>query len=316
MRRFLHILIIAGIFLTGCASQGATQTEQTAIANSIIQQIGLQETAVSFALTPTITPTASQTPTLTVTPSPLPTSTPTATPTWIKHVKGQPIIAPILLYHHIRDIDKPGRYDISPAVFKTQMDYLKQWGYTSITIETLVNAMKYNDPLPEKPVVITFDDGALDVYENAFPVMQELGLVGEFYIVSNRLKSVDFVNVAQLREMIAAGWEIGSHSHSHIDLTLNHNAINAEARGSKDELYNAIGIPINSFAYPFGQIDPVVGDHVSTYGYSNAVGLGTSYTHTLGTIFYLSRIEVRNEYDFEGFAKLLPWSPVSTPPAN
>ena len=316
MKRLLPLFILLSLLVSSCSNQAATQTQQTAIANSIMDQLKIQQTSAAFALTPTFTPTASQTPTITFTPSPSPTVTPTITPTWIKHVKGTPVIAPILLYHHIRDIEKPGRYDISPSVFENQLLYLKQWGYTSITIETLVNAMKYGDPLPEKPVVITFDDGTLDVYDNAFPVMKKLGFVGTFYIVSNRLKAADFVNVAQLREMIAAGWEIGSHSHSHLDLTLNHNAINTEARGSKVELFDAIGLPVNSFAYPFGQIDPVVGDHVSSYGYSNAVGLGTSYIHTMGSIFYLSRIEIRNEYDYEAFAKRLPWSPVSTPPAN
>lgn len=316
MKYLLPLLLAVSITLSACSNQAPTRTEQTAIANSILQQLEIKQTAAVLALTPTITPTASQTPTVTFTPSPSPTATPTITPTWIKHVKGTPIIAPILLYHHIRDTEIPGRYDISPSVFKDQLLYLKQWGYTSITIETLVNAMKYSDRLPEKPVVITFDDGTLDVYENAFPIMKELGFVGTFYIVSNRLKAADFVNADQLKEMVSAGWEIGSHSHSHLDLTLNHNSINTEARGSKVVLQDAIGIPINSFAYPFGQIDPVVGDHVSTYGYTNAVGLGTSFIHSMGTIFYLSRIEVRYEYDYETFAKLLPWSPVSTPPAN
>ncbi len=316
MRRVFPIFILVVFIISSCASQTATRINETAIANSILQQIEAKQTVIAFDLTPTITPTASQTPTVTVTPSPVPSATPTITPTWIKHAKGTPILAPILLYHHIRDIEKPGRYDISPAVFETQMQYLKEWGYTSITIETLVNALKYSDPLPEKPVMITFDDGALDVYQNAFPIMQKLGFVGTFYIVSNRLKSVDFVHVPEIREMISAGWEIGSHSHSHIDLTQNHNSINAEAKGSMTELSDAIGVGIYSFAYPFGMIDPVVGDHISTYGYSNAVGLGTSYTHTLGQIFYLSRMEVRNDYDATGFARLLPWSPVTTPPAQ
>lgn len=315
MRRALPLLLLLALILSACASQAATRTEQTAIANSIMEQIQVKQTDVAVALTPTITPTASQTPTLTMTPSPTFTATPTITPTWIKHPKGTPLIAPILLYHHIRDIEKPGRYDVSPATFEAQLQYLKEWGYTSITIETLVNALKYSDPLPEKPVIITFDDGALDVYQNAFPIMQKLGFVGTFYIVSNRLKSTDFVNVAQLRELISAGWEIGSHSHSHIDLTKDHNAINSEALLSKRELIDAIGYPVNSFAYPFGGIDPVVGSHVSSYGYTNAVGLGTSYTHTMYTIFYFSRLEVRNEYDMNAFARLLPWSPVSTPPA-
>jgi peptidoglycan/xylan/chitin deacetylase (PgdA/CDA1 family) len=316
MKRAIPLILLFALMFSSCATQGATKTEQTAIADSIMQQIQLKQTDVAFALTPTITPTASQTPTITLTPSPTSTATPTITPTWIKHSKGTPLIAPILLYHHIRDIEKPGRYDVSPATFETQLQYLKQWGYTSITIGQLVDALKYSDPLPEKPVIITFDDGALDVYQNAFPIMQKLGFVGTFYIVSNRLRAVDFVNVAQLREMIAAGWEIGSHSQSHKDMTLNHNSINAEALGSKKELIDALGAPVNSFAYPFGQIDPVVGDHIAAYGYTNAVGLGTSYKHTMGSIFYLSRLEVRNDYDFNAFGRLLPWSPVSTPPSQ
>lgn len=318
MKRTASLLILLGLLISACASQtalGATRTEQTAIAVSIIQQIQQRQTEAALALTPSITPTASLTPTITMTPTPTATNTPTITPTWIKHPKGEPVVAPILLYHHIRTIDKPGRYDVSPETFEMQLQYLRQWGYTSITIEQLVNALKYSDPLPERPVVITFDDGALDVYQNAFPIMQKLGFVGTFYIVSNRLKSADFVNVNQLREMIAAGWEIGSHSRSHIDLTLNHEAINTEALQAKRELIDAIGYPVNSFAYPFGMIDPVVGNHISSYGFTNGVGLGTSYIHSMGTIFYLSRLEVRNEYDYAAFAKLLPWSPVSTPPA-
>ncbi len=219
MKRAIPMILLFALMFSSCATQGATKTEQTAIADSIMQQIEIKQTDVAFALTPTITPTASQTPTITLTPSPTSTATPTITPTWIKHPKGKPIFAPILLYHHIRDIEKPGRYDVSPATFETQLQYLKQWGYTSITIGQLVDALKYSDPLPEKPVIITFDDGALDVYQNAFPIMQKLGFVGTFYIVSNRLRAIDFVNVTQLREMIAAGWEIGSHSHSHKDLT-------------------------------------------------------------------------------------------------
>ncbi|MBA4420731.1 MAG: hypothetical protein C0391_06260 [Anaerolinea sp.] len=315
MKHTLFIVIAGTLFLSGCAAQSATRVEQTAIANNVQQQIEIMQTEAVLALTPTATATPTQTPTITPTPTPTLTATPTITPTWSKRGKGTPIIAPILLYHHIRGVEKPGRYEILPSVFEMQLTYLKQWGYTSITMETLANALRYNDPLPEKPVLITFDDGDLDVYENAFPIMQRLGFVGTFYIVSNRLQVKDFVTPAQLREMIAAGWEIGSHSHSHLDLTQNHNAINSEALGSKKILTAAIGRPINSFAYPFGQIDQVVGNHVSAYGYTNAVGLGIGYTHTILTIYYLDRLEVRSEYDYTAFAKLLPWSPVSTPPA-
>jgi len=283
--------------------------EQTAVALAVQAQLDVIQTQAMLALTPTVTPTP------TMTPSPSPSPTPTATPPWSRRGKGNPIQAPILLYHHIRDAEKPNRYDISPAVFERQLNFLQQWGYTSITVDELANAIRYNDPLPEKPVIITFDDGDSDVYTNAFPIMKKLGFVGTFYIVANRLSSADFVTTDQLKEMAIAGWEIGSHSYSHIDLTQNHEALNREASYSKQVLSDALGLPINSFAYPFGQIDNTVGSHVSAYGYSDAVGLGISYTHGIHSLFYLSRLEVRNEYDDIAFAKLLPWSPVSTPPA-
>lgn len=312
LKKALPLLLAASILLSGCNPGKATQVQQTAVARAVIDQM---QTSAVLALTPTATATPTLTPTVTPSPTPTLTPTPTVTPTWSKRGKGTPIHAPILLYHHIRDNATPGRYDISPAVFERQMQYLKEWGYTAITVDTLVNALRYNDPLPEKPVVITFDDGTLDVYENAFPVMQRLDFPGTFYIVANRLQSADFVNAAQLREMVSAGWEIGSHSFSHQDLVQNHNALEHEGRDSKTYLSDTLGVPVNSFAYPFGQMDQTVGSHISAYGYTNAVGLGIFYTHTSGTLYYLNRLEVRNDYDDTAFAKLLPWSPVSTPPA-
>jgi peptidoglycan/xylan/chitin deacetylase (PgdA/CDA1 family) len=315
MKRAFIILSLFAVVLSSCASARAAHLEETAVASAVQAQLDGLKTQAVLDRTPTITPTPTQTPTATVTPSPSPTLTPTVTPTWSRRGKGNPIYAPILLYHHIRDAEKPNRYDISPAVFERQLTFLKQWGYTSITVDMLANAIRYNDPLPEKPVIITFDDGDMDVYANAFPIMQRLGFVGTFYIVANRLSAADFVTTDQLKTMAAAGWEIGDHSYSHIDLTQNHEAISREASYSKQVLSDALGVPINSFAYPFGGFDNTVGSHVSSYGYSDAVGLGISYTHGINSIFYLSRLEVRNEYDDIAFAKLLPWSPVSTPPA-
>ena len=63
-----------------------------------------------------------------------------------------------------------------------------------------------------------------------------------------------------------------------------------------------------TFAYPFGEIDPYIVDKVAEYGYFAAVGLGTQYVHNLSTLYYLSRIEVRNGTDPTAFAALLPWS--------
>ncbi len=310
MKSISITLLLFAFLLSSCNPGAITPVQQTAIAASIMDQIGEQQTKVAVALTPTQTNTPlPATLTATATSTPLPTPT----PVWITYPKQAKIIAPIILYHHIRFTEKPGRYDVTPSMFSAQMNALKDWGYTSVTVHDLVKVLRDGGSLPEKTVVITFDDGDLDVYQNAFPVMKDLGLVGTFYIVTNRLKATDFVTADQLKEMAAAGWEIGSHSHSHIDLSKNHGSIESESVYSKSVLQDAIGQPVYTYAYPFGAFDATVGGGVASSGYTGAVGLGTSYIHSIHVVFYLSRIEVRGEFDMADFSKILPWSPVSTP---
>ena len=86
------------------------------------------------------------------------------------------VTAPILLYHHIAPPVDDNRYYVAPEVFKTQMEDLVASGYTAISMATLVKVMNDGGPLPDRPIVITFDDGNVDVYQNAFPVMKSLGL--------------------------------------------------------------------------------------------------------------------------------------------
>jgi peptidoglycan/xylan/chitin deacetylase (PgdA/CDA1 family) len=310
MKRLILIIPILLSLLASCGQPSSIEIQQTAVANSIMLQLQAKQTQAVLALTPTIT----------LTPLPvtlIPTSTntplPTATPTWIYHNRQEKIYAPILLFHHIMNVEVPNRYNISLDTFTTQIKNLKEWGYTSITVSTLANAIRNGGELPEKPVVISFDDGDIDVYQNAYPIMKQYGFVGTFYIVANRLQAKEFVHVDQLKNMIADGWEIGCHGFAHTDMKADHNSIETEGLHGKRVLQEALGIPINSFAYPYGSFDSEVGNHVAIYGYTNAVGLGTSYIHSMYSIFYLSREEVRGDYDMTAFAKLLPWSPESTP---
>lgn len=267
---------------------------------------------------PTFTPVPSYTPLPTDTPVPtlIPatsTSAPLATPAWTYNPPGQ-VIAPVLLYHHIASNDEDTRYYLPPETFRQQMEALRDWGYTSITASYLAQVIQYGGDLPARPFVITFDDGNLDIYTNAFPIMQELGFVGTFYIVADRLDSYRLVNAAQLQEMAAAGWEIGSHSMTHVDLTDNHHRLSEELEQSRSVLENAIGVPILTFAYPFGARDEYVKEWTREVGYLAGMGLGTYYVHTPETLFYLSRIEVYASYDMATFSSLLPWSqPLSSP---
>ena len=236
------------------------------------------------------------TPTLTLTLTP--------TPTWAAVAAGE-LKVPILLYHHISDVTPTNRYFVSIKTFRAQMQRLKDLGYITINISTLVDVLNNGGPLPAHPLVISFDDGNSDIYENGFPIMKEMNFIGVVYIIADRLKSAGFLDADQLKEMAAAGWEIGSHSVTHVDLTRNHRIVLFEETQSQLDLEKAVGVPVMTFAYPYGLADKFVRESAQDNGYIAAVGLGTTNDHTWDKRYFLSRREVRGNYGMDQFLGLL-----------
>ncbi len=264
-----------------------------------------ENTATPTEVARTATPTPNPTSTLTSTPSSTSTPIYTGTPTLVYNSPGE-LVAPILLYYHIDKSDPPSRYYVSPGDFRAQMAYLRDQGYTSITISELTLVLINGGELPARPVVITFDDGDAGIYANAFPIMQEMGFVGVVYLTGNRLYSDGFLTPEQLGEMTAAGWQVGSQGMTHQDLTTKHEDLRNELLQSRLDLEDALGVRVTTFAYPFGAMDGTVADKLQEFGYYSAVGLGQSSTHTWGTIYYLSRIEVQGALAMDDFAARLP----------
>jgi len=260
--------------------------------------------------TPTLLPAVSDTPTQTIIPTSTQTSTPafTPTPAWILQGPGK-LVCPILLYHHIAGSPTDSRYYVSPGNFEAQIKLLKMWGYQTIPLSLLVEAITNGTELPPRPVIITFDDGDVDVYTNAFPVMQQYGFTGVLYIVSNRLQADGFISTSQIQEMADAGWEVGSHSMSHADLTKSSkDSLYAEVVQSRRNLEEALGVPVKSFAYPFGLVRDAAVDYVHFARYESAVGLGYTAEQGPGNLFNLQRREIKGEYDLKTFTLFLPWT--------
>ncbi|NJD59068.1 MAG: polysaccharide deacetylase family protein, partial [Anaerolineae bacterium] len=269
------IQLISGLmiflsFLTGCFFKSELNVDPLDPQYFPSYTISAGDTATPFQAVsntpmvkpPTSTTTPTFTPTATDTPLPTDTPAPTPTPAWVSLPAGH-VQAPILLYHHISNDGYGNRYYVSVDDFRAQMETLRNLGYTAITITNLAEVLLNGGELPPRPVVITFDDGNLDVYENAFPIMRELGLVGTNYIVANRLEAKNFINPDQLREMGDAGWELGSHSMDHTDLTTDYSIANYEIRQSMLVLEEATGEPVSTFAYPYGKTDEFVSAKVS-----------------------------------------------------
>jgi len=304
VRHFFIIGIL--ITLTSCHFPQATAAPfltSTAIFSAATPTQELSQPTATAPATSTPTPTFTIAPSQTPTPTYTPSFTPT--PTWVYNEAGQ-VVAPILLYHHVEDEVSYSRYRVSVPDFHAQMQALYDNGYTAITISALLDALIDGADLPHKPVVITFDDGHQSVYDNAFPIMQDYDFPGVFYIVANRINGAkDFVNVDEIQTMIDAGWEIGSHSYTHPDLTKNRANVSYEIGQSKVDLQNALGIEVTSFAYPYGAMDAFVAQQVSLAGYRAGIGLGTSITHTWNNIYYLHRIEIHGDFSLETFNNLV-----------
>ncbi len=302
------LVVLTVVFVTSCKSVNASNRP---ISVDTPSSEGGTVTGNDLHKVTTLKPSATASPVLTetssATPSPTSTSTVTPTPTWIAHEAGE-VEVPIFLYHHVSD-EKPGnRYYVTTKAFEDQMKLLRESGYTSISASKLLDVLIHGGELPPKPVVLTFDDGHMSIYQNAFPIMEKYGFTGVFYIVGNRIGSKDFVGVKELKTMIAHGWEIGSHSMTRPDLTANHDAARFEMFDSKTKLEEKLGIKVNTIAYPYGKIDAYIADRAQEYGYLGGMGLGVTTQHTWGTMFYLSRLEVFGDEDLDHFAAHLPWS--------
>ena len=251
--------------------------------------------------TPTLVPTETALPTFTFTP------TLTPEPQWAFQGPGE-IVVPILLYHHIGySFNEDSVYYVAPEVFDQQLNLLYQWGYQTISVELLARAITQGAELPPKPVILTFDDGSESIYATALPIMQRYGFTGTVYIVYHYVGIKNYMETEQIRALYAAGWEIGSHSLTHRDLTTRPDRQMDEIVGSRRQLESRLGVPILSFAYPFGAYDESSLGYVRFSGYMAAVGLGNESLQGNKNLFYLYRQAVNGTYDLQEFASRLPW---------
>ena len=170
------------------------------------------------------------------------------------------------MYHYIsvppEDADKYRiNLSVPPETFRAQMQYLADNGYTTIDLYDLSRAIVDKQDLPEKPIILTFDDGYLDNYENAYPILEEVGFKGTFFIPT---EFIDFgregyMNWAQIEEMSAKGHRMEPHSRTHPDLRdRRREFLIWEILGPIETLEAHIGYKPRYFSYPAGRYDEKV----------------------------------------------------------
>lgn len=198
----------------------------------------------------------------------------------IKNVKPQKSFRiPILLYHYVEIVKDSGdtirkSLDIVPYVFDAEVKTLKDAGYTFITVKDLADALDNdNITLPEKSVILTFDDGYRDLYTDVFPILRKYQVKATAYIVPNFLDLPNNLTKWQLKEIAQSNLvEIGAHTMDHTYLKgLPSKRVKYEVEESKRFLEKFLGIPVVSFAYPYGVFDNQTIDVVKETGFKTAV---------------------------------------------
>lgn len=194
---------------------------------------------------------------------------------------------PVLLYHKVGgDADN---LTVSTERFTKDMQYLAEHGYNTLSLDDVRRRLTDQDAkMPNKPVLITFDDGYLDNYTNAFPILEKYNLKASFYIITGMIGQPNRVTAAQIKEMDAAGMGIGSHTVTHSSLgDLQPEQVITELSESKTMLEQLLGKSIEFIAYPCGSY------HQDTLQMVHNTGYQGGFSVRQGNAMFIDKLAIR-----------------------
>ena len=223
------------------------------------------------------------------------------------------IHVPILMYHYVSrlppdaDATRIG-LTVEPAVFQAHMRFLAEQGYTPISLYGLHEALLAGIRLPDKPVILTFDDSYIDHYTNVFPVLQTYGFTATFFVITGKADVNDPAHLSwnQIEEMSAAGMSMESHTKTHLDLRgRDYDFLVYELLGSLESLQGHIGHEPHMFAYPAGRYDDSTLNVLKSLPVWRAVTTQTGSMQTTDNWYELPRLRVTNDMGTAGLRQIL-----------
>ena len=226
---------------------------------------------------------------------------------------GPRIRLPILYYHEIGPARS--KHVVHPDDFATQMRWLDETGHTFLSLDEVVQLYEGKRALPERPVVVTFDDGRAGVLRHGAPVLAELGARAMLYVVTDWLtgrgipdheRYSGFLGWEDLPAVQQAGIEIGSHTLSHRNLKrLPEHEVEREVRESRSRLEERLGRPVHHFSFPKGRATRVAERCSRKAGYATAVATGQRWNRRRADLHHLHRLRVEGTGSLEDFQRTL-----------
>jgi peptidoglycan/xylan/chitin deacetylase (PgdA/CDA1 family) len=158
--------------------------------------------------------------------------------------------------------------------------------------------------------LLTFDDGYLDFYIHALPLLKRYGFSATVFIIAEKVgqksERRDFMNWHHLKHLLLDGIEFGSHSATHPSLlSLSHADIVREGLRGRTVLEQKLGIPIQAFCYPFGDSNPIIRHLIGACGYELGLSLGLKGSGLNEDLLNLSRIEIEGTDSIKNFVSKL-----------
>ncbi len=184
----------------------------------------------------------------------------------------------VLLYHHVAE-DTPASTSTSPTDFRAHLRHLADNGFAVMRLEAMVEALRGGRALPDRAVAITFDDGYVSIYENAFPMLREFGFPFTLFLSTAPVErgQSGYLSWAQIREMAAAGMTVANHTREH-PYMLSRRDGETRARWlerRREDLLAAeaviereTGRSHRLFAYPYGEYDPALKSLLEGLGFT------------------------------------------------
>ena len=228
---------------------------------------------------------------------------------------------PVLSYHQIRD---PNVADtvVNLTNFADQMAWLNSSGYTTITYNNFTNWTKGLEKLPNRPIILVFDDGWSSVYYNATPIMDNYSFIGVAGIIMDRpTGTLNYMNWTEIANLSSKGWQIASHSMNHTSLllySLSERAI--EFNNSRYAIFGNISYLPNTWIYPFNANNDTIDTECATF-YTICSGSGSSVTtlenflfknanltHENGNPIGIRRIIIENETSMAEFIEAIDYN--------
>jgi peptidoglycan/xylan/chitin deacetylase (PgdA/CDA1 family) len=216
------------------------------------------------------------------------------------------------MYHEIADIAAtPSKLAVSPDVFADQLAYLRDAGFNAITAGALSAILAGGaGELPERPVVLTFDDGYGDFYTQALPLLKQHGFTSTLFQTTGWVGKEDqmkrMLNWRELAEAEQTGIEIGAHTCEHPQLDqLPEKELREELYVSKSLLEDHLGLAVPGLAYPFGYSNARVRRVAREVGYAYAYSVNNAMTTSAADSFTLPRLTVRRATTMDDFRKMV-----------